>query len=207
MIIVYVQPQVTNGSSLGHSSSLPSRAGSNDEQACSAGRHVLGQRVHLIIVCEAASALSIAMMRADSRHSLRGALSPRFARMGCGGRGTAPEPAVSCTVRRCRRPKMPVDCSQRCLASSCDTSAHSVCMAANMENCGRNVTLLSTQCMWHCNNLRSCKDRGKYVTDDSAACKPGCGRIYDGQNYLQGFDEHAVSYLLVSALSLSMRRG
>ena len=96
------------------------------------------------MVCDAASALIIAMMRADSRHSLSGALSPILARMGCGGRGTAAELAVSCTVRRCRRPKMPVDCSQRCLASSCDTSAHSVCMAASMEDCGRNDMLLST---------------------------------------------------------------
>lgn len=99
------------------------------KKACRAGRH--STRSHLIKVCEAASALIIAMIRADSRHSLSGVPSPRSVRAGCGGRGTAPEPAVSWTVRRCRRPRMPVDCRHCCLTSSCDTSAHSVCIAAN----------------------------------------------------------------------------
>ena len=99
------------------------------------------------MVCEAASALIIAMMRADSRHNLSGAFSPRTESTGCGGRGTAPEPGLSWTVRRCRRPKMPVDCRQRCLASSCDTSAHSVCMAANREHRDKDVMLLSASAL------------------------------------------------------------
>ena len=79
----------------------------------------------LIIVCEAASALIMAMIRADSRHSLSGACSP--VRMGCVGNDTTSEPGWSCAISRCRSPSMPVDCSQRCLVSSCEMSAHSVC--------------------------------------------------------------------------------
>ena len=103
---------------------------------------------HLIKVCEAASALIIAMIRADSRHNLSGIPSPKFVRTGCGGRGTAPEPAVSWTVRRCRRPRMPVDCRHCCLASSCDTSAHSVCIAAKGGPLGKDVIMLSSAFDW-----------------------------------------------------------
>ena len=55
---------------------------------------------YLIMACEEASALIMAMIRADCRQIPRGVLSPRDARMGWAAVGTASGVRGSCMVRR-----------------------------------------------------------------------------------------------------------